>query len=145
MTALLRRSAKTRVLGRALFVVGAALVALFVTLNYFGQYLPDRIQCAIGAAFCDPPMPISHVTYMKSDLRNLITAQEAYFAEHDHTYAPQLDALGTSFRASSGVTVKITSVSATGWTASAANPATPKTCQITLGDQSTTEGDPICK
>ena len=91
----------------------------------------------------------AYVASMKSDLRNLITAQEAYFSDNNSTYAPSgvtgpTSALGTNYKASSGITVAITSKSNTGWTASATSNSTARTCTIALGGGSTVEGDPIC-
>ena len=38
----------------------------------------------------------AYVASMKSDLRNLITAQEAYFSDFNSTYAASTGAMGTS-------------------------------------------------
>jgi hypothetical protein len=82
---------------------------------------------------------------MKSDLRNLITAQEAYFSDNNSTYAQSTTNLGTNYKASSGITVTLGSVTNTGWAATATSVSTAKTCTITLGGGSTNEGDPICQ
>ena len=47
----------------------------------------------------------AYVSAMKSDLRNLVTAQESYFGDND-TYGT-LAGLGTAYSSSSGVTVVI--------------------------------------
>src|SRR5882762_7485889 len=60
----------------------------------------------------------AYIASMKSDLRNLVTAQEAYFSDNNSTYASGTSNLGTNYKASSGVTVTISSVTATGWKAS---------------------------
>ncbi|HVZ49051.1 MAG TPA: prepilin-type N-terminal cleavage/methylation domain-containing protein, partial [Gemmatimonadaceae bacterium] len=44
----------------------------------------------------------AYIASMKSDLRNLITAQEAYFSDNNSTYASSTTALGTSYKSSSG-------------------------------------------
>src|SRR5258706_5473999 len=59
----------------------------------------------------------AYVASMKSDLRNLVTAQEAYFSDNNSAYASSTGAMGTNYRASTGVTVTINSNTATGWTA----------------------------
>jgi hypothetical protein len=82
---------------------------------------------------------------MKSDLRNLITAQEAYFSDNNSSYAAGTANLGTNYKASSGITVTITSMTNTGWAATATSVSTAKTCNITLGGGSTNEGDPVCQ
>src|SRR4051812_31419574 len=51
---------------------------------------------------------------MKSDLRNLVTAQEAYFADHS-AYASEMD--GLKFRNSQNVTVRLTATQNNGWAA----------------------------
>jgi prepilin-type N-terminal cleavage/methylation domain-containing protein len=87
----------------------------------------------------------AYVASMKSDLRNLVTAQEAYFADNNSSYAASTGAMGTNYRASSGVTVTINSSTATGWTASATHASTLKTCNISLGGGATNEGEPVCQ
>ncbi|MCC7195404.1 MAG: prepilin-type N-terminal cleavage/methylation domain-containing protein [Gemmatimonadaceae bacterium] len=86
----------------------------------------------------------AYVASMKSDLRNLITAQEAYFSDNNSSYASALTNLGTNYKASSGVTVTIGTVTNTGWDATAKHNATAKTCKISVGGASTAEGEPIC-
>src|SRR3979411_3059757 len=49
----------------------------------------------------------AYVASMKTDLRNLITAQEAYFSDNNSTYAASIGAMGTNYKASSGVTVAL--------------------------------------
>ena len=87
----------------------------------------------------------AYVASMKSDLRNLITAQEAYFSDNNSTYAGSTGAMGTNYKASTGVTVTITSSTNTGWSATASQNSTTKTCSLTLGGGSTNEGVPICQ
>lgn len=86
----------------------------------------------------------AYVAAMKSDLRNLITAQEAYFADNNSLYAASTTNLGTSFKSSSGVTVTLGTVSNTGWDATSWHNATAKTCNIAVGGTSTNEGVPMC-
>ena len=87
----------------------------------------------------------AYVASMKSDLRNLITAQEAYFSDYNSTYAASTGAMGTTFQSSSGVTVTLGGVSNTGWAATATHNSTAKTCTIVLGSGSTNEGTPVCQ
>src|SRR5659263_431553 len=48
----------------------------------------------------------AYVASMKSDLRNLVTAQEAYCSDHNSFYATSIATdMATSYRSSSGVTV----------------------------------------
>ncbi len=88
----------------------------------------------------------AYIASMKSDLRNLVTAQEAYFSDNNSSYAASTTALGTAYRASSGVTVAITGTpTATGWAAKATHGSTAKVCNITLGSGATNEGEPVCQ
>ncbi|HXD22395.1 MAG TPA: prepilin-type N-terminal cleavage/methylation domain-containing protein [Gemmatimonadaceae bacterium] len=86
----------------------------------------------------------AYVASMKSDLRNLVTAQEAYFSDNNSMYAGSTTNMGTNYNASTGITVTINSSGGTGWTASATSVSTAKTCYIALGSGATNEGDPIC-
>jgi len=86
----------------------------------------------------------AYIASMKSDLRNLITAQEAYFADNNSLYAQSTSNLGTSYKSSSGVTVTLGTVSNTGWDATSWHNATTKTCSIAVGGTSTNEGVPVC-
>jgi prepilin-type N-terminal cleavage/methylation domain-containing protein len=87
----------------------------------------------------------AYVASMKSDLRNLITAQEAYFSDNNSNYAAAISNLGTNYKASTGITVVLNTVTNTGWRASATSNSTAKTCTIQLGGGSTDEGDPVCQ
>lgn len=103
---------------------------------------------------------------MKSDLRNLVTAQEAFFSDNN-TYAAgigavQVNAAGTppaggvvAFVPTQGnVFAALTNVTAAGWTASVTNPAVtgvPNTCGVYTGVAANTpnaavtqEGAPDC-
>lgn len=72
----------------------------------------------------------AYIAAMKSDLRNLVTAQESYFADY-HAYAPSLEALGPSyFRTSVGVTIVIDGGAAGGFAATATHTQTPYRCGI---------------
>ena len=86
----------------------------------------------------------AYIASMKSDLRNLITAQEAYFSDNNSTYASSTAALGTTYKASSGVTVTMGTVTNTGWGATSSHTSTAKTCSIAVGGTSTNEGVPTC-
>ena len=85
----------------------------------------------------------AYVAAMKSDLRNLVTAEESYFADNT-TYTTALTS--AQYNASQGVTVTIGTATGTGWAASAAHNGTTKTCTIALGGAAGTgrEGEPQC-
>ena len=89
----------------------------------------------------------AYIASMKSDLRNLITAQEAYFADQV-TYASSTTNL--NYSVSAGNTVTIGTATGTGWTATSTNNATTKTCGIFVGAvtppiSGEPEGAPTCQ
>ena len=91
----------------------------------------------------------AYVAAMKADLRNLVTAQEAYFADNSSLYAPATSNLGTAYAPSQGVSVSLTGTAGTGWIATATHTALPttKTCYIAVGSAVPTtaqEGAPTC-
>jgi prepilin-type N-terminal cleavage/methylation domain-containing protein len=88
----------------------------------------------------------AYVAAMKSDLRNLVTAEESYFADQV-SYTSSTTAM--SFNSSTGVTVTVGTVSGTGWNATASHNGTAKTCGIYVGSASApiagqNEGEPKC-
>ena len=73
----------------------------------------------------------AETTALREDLRNLATAQEAYF--YDNTVYSTVTA-GLQYSTSPTVTVNITTASATGWSASATSSvANPMTCAVFYG------------
>ena len=89
----------------------------------------------------------AYVASMKSDLRNLVTAQESYFADQV-SYTSATTAL--NYNASTGNTVSISAATGTGWAATASNNATTKTCGIYVGTATApiagqNEGEPKCQ
>lgn len=83
----------------------------------------------------------AYVTAMKSDLKNMVSAAEASFADHndyDEFVAPD---------GSSGVSLTFASGGATGWSATASHDATTITCEIGVGTDTpagAAEGEPVC-
>lgn len=74
----------------------------------------------------------AYASTLKSDLRNLATAQEAYYYEKAE-YANALTLV--NIRQSPGVTMTITESSAAGWSATATHAAAnPLTCAIFIGN-----------
>jgi prepilin-type N-terminal cleavage/methylation domain-containing protein len=78
---------------------------------------------------------------MKSDLKNMATAQEAYFSDFQ-TYTTALNS--TQYNPSAGDFISVTSAGATNWAATATNSGTTKTCSITYGTGASQDGTPIC-
>jgi type IV pilus assembly protein PilA len=87
----------------------------------------------------------AYITSMKSDLHNLLSAQEAYYTDNNSQYAQSTTDLGTNFHPSSGVTITLGTVSGSGWSATATSNMTIKTCQLSLSWSSTADGTPICQ
>lgn len=95
------------------------------------------------------------IARMKSDLRNLVTAQEARFATSG-SYARSVAELGTGYRPSLGVTPEIVAGGANGYGAVARTAGREGSCVILIGiavDQAprtdlerklAPEGEPIC-
>ena len=85
---------------------------------------------------------------LKSDLRNLTTAQEAYFYDNG-SYATALSSL--QYSTSPGVVLSITAATNAGFAAIATHPASfPLTCAIYIGNitaptPATTEGQIGCQ
>jgi type IV pilus assembly protein PilA len=103
----------------------------------------------------------AYLASMKSDLRNLATAEEAYFADNQLYFAGTASNVGGtatpgadgSYVPSAGVTVTIAVIATPqGWNASASHTATTKLCGIFIsGGQtsgpagSSVEGEPKCE
>lgn len=69
---------------------------------------------------------------LKSDLRNMATAQEAYFYDNN-AYATLISQL--SFKVSPGVVVSVIEATGSGWSARATHPASyPLTCALYQGN-----------
>ena len=89
----------------------------------------------------------AYVAGMKADLRNMVTAQEAYFADWV-TYASVTTNL--SYNVSTGNTVTLVSATGQGWSATATNTGTTHTCGIFIGTATPpitgqAEGQPVCQ
>jgi len=87
----------------------------------------------------------AYLASMKSDLRNLITAEEAYFADS----VKYTSNLGTAYSTTSGVSAPPTiAVTADGFTAWVSHTTTTKTCAIYVGSTAfapaNKEGEPKC-
>ena len=98
----------------------------------------------------------AYVTSMRSDLRNLETAEEAYFFDNQ-TYAdPNTLITNASYHMSAGNSVAASTILSSGWTASVTNtfvPATasPHICAVWIGGATkpfaadSVEGAPGCQ
>jgi type IV pilus assembly protein PilA len=103
----------------------------------------------------------AYISSMKSDLRNMVTAEEAYFADSvkystSTSCANPAPAGSASWCASVGNTrgtITIGTGTQAGWTTSITNVNTPKSCAIYVGaitpsapaTSSDPEGAPVCR
>ena len=89
----------------------------------------------------------AYIASMKSDLRNLVTAEEAYFAD-SLKYTATVGAGGVIYSQTTGNTVPAIATTADGWTATISNINTTKTCAVFIGSSSVApankEGEPKC-
>ncbi|GAC1682455.1 MAG: hypothetical protein NVS9B3_00060 [Gemmatimonadaceae bacterium] len=92
----------------------------------------------------------AYVSSMKSDLRNMVTAEEAYFSDYStYTTTAAIIAAGRA-NASAGVTFADGAVDGQGWSATSTDSyvAATKTCTIWVGVGhqigTTNEGAPAC-
>jgi len=84
------------------------------------------------------------IATMKSDLRNLVTAEEAYFAD-SLRYTTDL---GAAYRISTGIAGPTIALTGDGWTATVSHRSTTKTCAVYAGSTALApavkEGEPRC-
>jgi len=73
------------------------------------------------------------VSQMRSDLRNMVTAQESYIADALTYYNGPIPAAALSYDPSGNVVVVLSGVSNTGWAAEASSPSSARTCAIFIG------------
>jgi len=90
----------------------------------------------------------AYIASMKSDLRNLVTAEEAYFAD-SVKYSTTIGAGGVVFNVTTGNNNPVLALTADGWTATISNVNTTKTCAIYIGSTAiapaSKEGEPKCQ
>ena len=91
----------------------------------------------------------AYVTAMKSDLRNLLTAEEAYFSDYGSYALSTTDLAG--FSQTTSVFVTVEAADGAGWWASATHNSLPSgpSCKIAVGASLsaaglTAEGEPKC-
>jgi len=110
-------------------------VALFLALG---------VRSAISQQATEP----IRQAVMKSDLRNLVTAEEAYFAD-SVKYTADLKTIASFYKASPGVIGLHITLTADGWTGSVGHEGTTTVCVIYVGRTpiapATAEGKPVCR
>lgn len=121
---------------------GFTLIELLIVVVIIG------ILAAIAIPKFQSTKGKANAATLKSDLRNLATAQEAYFYSN-LTYTSNLPALNVAL--SSGVTITWGTVSAAGWSAKITHPlAYPIECAMFMGavppyPPATVEGQLLCQ
>jgi prepilin-type N-terminal cleavage/methylation domain-containing protein len=85
----------------------------------------------------------AYIAAMKSDLRNVVTAEEAYFADNT-TYGTEAQ---IDFKSSTGVTITATPDGGKGFEAKSTHTGTAKTCTVGVGSKvlaGHADGEPVC-
>ncbi len=92
----------------------------------------------------------AYLATIKSDLKNLASAQESYYYDNSIYFTGALPDAAIPFSSSTGVTITITAGTVSGWSATATHATVPgTTCAIYVGDAAapapaTVEGSPSC-
>jgi type IV pilus assembly protein PilA len=73
------------------------------------------------------------IASMKSDLHNLVIAQEAFFSNGNAYYSGAVPAAAFPYSVSPNVTVTIQNVTAAGWGATAVHGQSSRTCAVFIG------------
>lgn len=123
---------------------GFTLIELLIVVVIIG------ILAAIAIPKFKATKEKAYVATMKSDLRNLATAEESFFYDSTTYYGGAVPNPLLAFDPSSGVTITITTASGMGWAATAASTYTTSTCAVFYGNAAapspaTTEGVVACK
>jgi len=114
------------------------LLIVVVVIGILAAMAIPKFQSTKGKAY---------LASVKSDLKNLSTAEESFFYEH-RTYSADLDSLNAT--SSHGVILIVTNATASGWSATAYHPNSwPHTCALFYGSvtavaPATTEGEIAC-
>jgi prepilin-type N-terminal cleavage/methylation domain-containing protein len=123
---------------------GFTLIELLIVVVIIG------ILAAIAIPKFSNSKEKAYLTSMKSDLRNLVTAQEAYLADFQTYYGGAVPDASFAYAASAGVTVTLQNSTPSGWEATAVHTGTTQTCAIFYGSgatplaPATAEGQPAC-
>jgi prepilin-type N-terminal cleavage/methylation domain-containing protein len=121
---------------------GFTLIELLVVVVIIG------ILAAIAIPKFQTTKGKANAATLKSDLRNLATAEEAYFYDHQ-MYSTSLSSMNVSL--STGVTITWGTVNGTGWSAKITHPlAYPIECAMFVGGvpafpPATVEGQLLCQ
>lgn len=128
-------------MGRA----GFTLIELLIVVVIIG------VLAAIAIPKFGATREKAYVAKLKSDLRNLATAQEAYYYDYGNYYSgPVPNPAVLAFDPSSGVTIVLSGVTPVAWGATATHSGAPgRLCAIFIGNAplapATVEGEVSCR
>ncbi len=122
---------------------GFTLIELLIVVVIIG------ILAAIGITNFGNSKERAMVAAMKTDLRNLVSAEEAFFSNGQTYYGGVIPAAAMPFDPSQNVTITLSSVTSSGWAAQSTHTYTTKTCAIFMGNATpvapaTVEGRVAC-
>jgi prepilin-type N-terminal cleavage/methylation domain-containing protein len=106
---------------------GFTLIELLIVVVIIG------ILASIGITNFGNSKERAMVAAMKTDLRNLVSAEEAYYSNGQTYYAGAVPNAAMPFDPTTNVTITLSNVSASGWAASATHTYTARTCAIFVG------------
>ncbi len=91
----------------------------------------------------------AYVAAMKTDLKNLASAQESYYYDNSEYYIGDIPNAAIPFSPSRGVNITIGEANISGWSATATHDGVPNSCSIFVGNAAppapaVTEGSPAC-
>lgn len=107
------------------------------------------ILAAIAIAKFSTTKEQAYVSNMRSDLRNLATAEEAYWNDQQTYYAGALPSASLVYGPSPSVAITIVEGTNAGWSARSTHPLTGRACAIFMGSAApvppaTAEGKIAC-
>ena len=73
------------------------------------------------------------ISQMRSDLRNMVTAQESYISDALTYYNGPIPSVALAYGPSANVAITLSGVTNTGWAAVASSTSTTRTCAIFIG------------
>ena len=122
---------------------GFTLIELLIVVVIIG------ILAAVAIPKFSTTKEKAYIAAMKSDLRNLATAQEAYLYDFSTYYTGSVPGSGISYNVSQGVSVVLQNVTVAGWAATSTHVQSTQTCAIYVGSggplaPATREGAPSC-